>query len=67
MGVHWKIQFSGGVHKNNNMRGLPRKEELGQFANWRGGLGKKEGGGGLDTPMHTLWIGGHKTLMAKIH
>ena len=39
---------------------MPKKGELGQFADLREGrLGKKEGGGffegeGVDTPMHTV-------------
>ena len=41
--------FSGGSPKTNLEDGLPKKGELGQIANLkggRGGLGKKEGGGG---------------------
>ena len=39
-------------------RGLPKKGGLGQFADSRGGLGKKERGmflrGRGDTPVHTM-------------
>ena len=41
------------------MGGLPKKGGLGEFADLRGELGKKEGGvflgrWGVDTPMHTM-------------
>ena len=47
LGVHWKIQLlgggGGGSGKTNIEGRLPKKEGLGQFADLRGGLGKKEG------------------------
>ena len=57
LGVHggWSSQ------KTDIEGALPKKVGLGQFADLReGGLGKKEGvgvfegGGGVDTPMHTM-------------
>ena len=42
MGVHWKIWFLGmGSTKNNILGELPKKGELGQFADFRGGLENK--------------------------
>ena len=58
--IHWKIQFSGrgwggGGLKNPIYRGeLPKKGELGRFAALKGGVWEGVGGGGLDTPMHTM-------------
>ena len=46
--VHWKMRLLGvgGSRKTNIEGGLPKKEGLGQFVDFRegGGLGKKEGG-----------------------
>ena len=42
MGVHQKIQFLGGIDKKPIYRGeLPKRGELGQFADLRGSLVKK--------------------------
>ena len=49
MGVHWKIRYIGIRQGKTNIQGeLPKKGELGQFADLRGGGGggKKGGGGG---------------------
>ena len=63
MGVHWKIRFLGGgegaSRKTINRRDCLKKEGLGQFADLRGGLSKKEGvvflwGERVDTSMHTM-------------
>ena len=60
MGVHWKIRLLGvgGSWKTNIEGGLPKKEGLGQFVDFRGGggLARKRGGvfEGGDTPMHTM-------------
>ena len=45
MGAHCKIQFSGGVHKNQYIGGncLKMGVGLGQFVSLRGGLAKKRG------------------------
>ena len=58
MGVHWKIQFLGGVHKkpiNQYIGGNYLKRGgrggLGQFADLREGRG-------VDTLMHTMWNSG---------
>ena len=55
LGVHWKIRLLGvgGSRKTNIEGGLPKKEGLGQFVDFRegGGLARKKGG---DTPMHTM-------------
>ena len=59
-----KSNFQGGL-KNPIYRGeLPKKGELGRFADLKGGLAKKQkggwslfcggGGGGVDPPMHTM-------------
>ena len=51
MGVHWKIRYIGIRQGKTNIQGeLPKKGELGQFADLRGGgggLSKKGGGGGF--------------------
>ena len=47
----------GGSRKTNIEGGLPKKEGLGQFVNFRrGGLARKRGDvfEGGDTPMHTM-------------
>ena len=61
LGVHWKIWLLGGVTKNQYIGEIPYKGELGQFVDFEGGLGKKEGvmflwGRGVDTPMHTMSV-----------
>ena len=61
LGVHWKIQLlggGGGSQKNNIYGGLPKKGELGQFANLRGPWQERGSGvleGGL-IPQCTLWV-----------
>ena len=64
MGVHWKINFLGRVHRKTNVqRGdCPKKEGLGQFSDLRGAFGKKQGlvcwrGRGL-IPQCRLWQNG---------
>ena len=56
--VHWKIRFlDGRSQKTKIYWGLPKKGGLGHFADLKGGLGKKEGGGflrGVDASMHTM-------------
>ena len=69
-GVYWKIWLLGkkgeGSRKTNIEGGMPKKGELGQFANLSGGgggrgVGRKSKvaflmggrGGVVDTPMHT--------------
>ena len=51
MGVHWKIRYIGIRQGKTNIQGeLPKKGELGQFADLRGGGGGgvlKKGGGGV--------------------
>ena len=48
------MTFRGKSQKTDTEGGIAEKEGLGQFADLRG-LGKKEGGGGgVDTPMHTM-------------
>ena len=63
LGVHWKMRLLGvgGSRKTNIEGGLPKKEGLGQFVDFRGGGGgawQERGGGGVfeggDTPMHTM-------------
>ena len=54
MGVHWKIQFSGGgFTKKMIYKGDFLKRGLGQFAYLRGGLGRGFWGG-VDTLMHII-------------
>ena len=44
LGVHWKIQLLGGSQETNIEGGdCIKRGELGQLADLRGGLGKKEG------------------------
>ena len=43
-GVHWKIQILG-VGVTNTEGGLPKKRELGQFVDLRGGAWQERGGG----------------------
>ena len=52
---------SRGDHKKTNIEGgLPKKGELGQFADLRVGLGKKWGGGVFCRGMGcTLWLWNH--------
>ena len=56
-GVHWKIRLLRGVHKKPiKRRHLPKRGELGQFADLKGrrqerGVGVFEG---FDTPMHIM-------------
>ena len=47
------MTFRGKSQKTDTEGGIAEKEGLGQFADLRG-LGKKEGGGEVDTPMHTM-------------
>ena len=61
VGVHWKIQILEGVYEKPIYRGNCLKRGFGQFADLRGGGGfLKEGvvfsrgGGGGDTPLHTM-------------
>ena len=60
LGVHLKIWLLGGgfIKKQYRVGDCLKMGGLGQFANLRVGLGKKEGGGcfwgGGDTPMHTM-------------
>ena len=55
--------FRGRVHKKSDIEGgLPKKGRLGQFADLRRGLGKKEGDGVFDgglIPRCTIWINMH--------
>ena len=62
LGVHSTFK-EGGVTKNQYRRGvrLNKGGGLRQFANIRGDLERKgavflRGGGGVDTPMHTMYI-----------
>ena len=67
--VNGKTWFlGGGVHTKNYLgEGLPKKGGgLGQYANLRGGLARKRGGGvflrgkGVDTPLQSMkFIVGH--------
>ena len=43
MGVHLKIQFSGGFKKPIYKGGMPKKGKLRQLAGFRGGMAKKRG------------------------
>ena len=46
--VHWKIWFLGGrFTKNQYIRGWPKKRGSWTVYRYKGGLGKKEGGGGV--------------------
>ena len=60
LGVHWKIWLLGEFQEKLIYRGvLPKKGRLGQFVDLRGawqerGGGVFEGGGGVDTPIHTM-------------
>ena len=70
LGVHGKIRVlgrrgggrGGRLQKNNISSGIALKGRgLGQFADLRGGLRKKEGmvflrEGGVDIPMHTMSV-----------
>ena len=55
MGVHWRIQFLGGVHK---YMGNCLKRGAWTVCRFKRGLGKKKGVvfvcEGVDTPMHTI-------------
>ena len=55
LGVHWKIWLlgGGGLEKPICRGALHKKGGLGQFADLKGGLGKKETGVS-DTPMPTM-------------
>ena len=58
-GVQWKIRLLGGLTKNQYRGGgLPNKGGLAQFADLRGGLGKKDRvvflRRGFDTPKRTM-------------
>ena len=58
--------------KTNIEGGLPKKGGFGQFADLRGGLGKKERGGGVfeegvDTLMHTMSLSSSKSLDHNCH
>ena len=56
LGVHWKIWLLGGGGRvsQKSVGVLPKTGALGQFADLRWGLGKKEEGGSVDTLMHTM-------------
>ena len=62
LGVHWKIQFlEGGSRKTNIEGGNCLKRGAWAVCQFKGELGKKEGGGGVfegeggvDTPMLTM-------------
>ena len=60
--VHWKIQLLGGGSCKTTTEGGLSVKGLGQFADLRGGLGKRGwcffflGGGGVIPPMHTMEV-----------
>ena len=58
-GVHWKIRVLGGVHEKTNIEGGLPKKGAWTFCIFKGGLGKKNGGGSFEggvIPQCTLWL-----------
>ena len=54
-GIYWKIWVLGGrVHENQYKGRDYLKTGLGEFADLKGTWQEKRGGGGVDSPMHTL-------------